>query len=116
MPDPRLTPESPPGGAMARLSHDAVRPLASKTGGSPPVVSLYLDVAGRRYVRPKDYESELDPVLRQARERANGSGATVAKEFERSDAHVRGGLDRSHTRGVAIFDCATAGLWEVLDL
>ena len=28
---------------MARLSHDAVRSLASKTGGSAPVVSLYLD-------------------------------------------------------------------------
>ena len=31
---------------MARLSHDAVRSLASKTGGSAPVVSLYLDVDG----------------------------------------------------------------------
>jgi peptide chain release factor subunit 1 len=101
---------------MARLSHDAVRSLASKTGGSAPVVSLYLDVDGRRYVRPKDYEGELDRMLRQARERANGNGAMVAKEFERIDAHVRGGLDRSHTRGVAIFACAQAGLWEVLDL
>src|SRR5256885_11792820 len=87
----RLTPESPPGGAMARLSHDAVRSLASKTGGSAPVVSLYLDVDGRRYVRPKDYESELDRMLRQARERAHGSRATAGQEVARSDARVRCG-------------------------
>lgn len=44
---------------MVALNSDVVRSLASFKGGDGPVVSLCLDVDGRRFVRPKDYELHL---------------------------------------------------------
>ena len=57
------------GGAVRTLTQDAIRALAGFDGDAAPVVSLYLDVDGRRHVRPRDYEMHLDQLLRQARER-----------------------------------------------
>ena len=55
---------------MRNLTQDAIRSLAGFKGDHAPVVSLYLDVDGRRHVRPKDYEMHLDQLLRQAKERS----------------------------------------------
>src|SRR3954452_16046796 len=90
-----------PGGAVRNLTQDAIRSLAGFKGGEAPVVSLYLDVDGRRHVRPKDYEIQLDHLLRQPRERANGN--PPAEDLQRIESHVKAGLDRSRTRGLAIF-------------
>ena len=100
---------------MTALSQDVVRSLASFKGGDDPVVSLYLDVDGRRFVRPRDYEPHLDALLRRAAAQLNGTGA-AAEDLRRIEAHVKGGIDRSRTRGVALFSCAPAGLWNVLEL
>ncbi|MDQ1443874.1 MAG: peptide chain release factor subunit 1, partial [Acidimicrobiaceae bacterium] len=35
---------------------------------------------------------------------------------QRIESHVKAGVDRSHTRGLAIFSCAPKGLWEVIEL
>jgi peptide subunit release factor 1 (eRF1) len=96
------------------LTQDAIRSLAGFDGDAAPVVSLYLDVDGRRHVRPRDYEMHLDQLLRQAREQANGS--TPVEDLQRIETHVKRGLDRSHTRGLAIFSCTAKGLWEVIEL
>lgn len=100
---------------MERLTEDAIRTLAGRKGEGAPVVSLYLDVDGRRYVRPKDYELHLDQLLRKALERASGD-PLVAAELQRISEYVKGGIDRSHTRGLAVFSCADRGLWEVVNL
>lgn len=100
---------------MAALSQDVVRSLASYKGGADPVVSVYLDVDGRRFVRPRDYELHLEALLRRAGEQANGH-ATVSDDLRRIEAHVKGGIDRHRTRGLALFSCAPAGLWRVLEL
>ena len=98
---------------MAALSQDVIRSLASfKGGGNGPVVSLYLDVDGRRFVRPRDYELHLDALVRQATEQH----PTATGDLHRIESHVKGGLDRSRTRGIALFSCASGGLWEVVEL
>jgi len=90
------------------LSGDVVRRLAAYAG-SGPVVTCYLDVDGRRYVRPHDYELEFERMARPVRERAHGA-------LKRIEDHVRGGLDRSHTRGLALFSSVAGDLWEPLHL
>ena len=97
---------------MAALSQDVIRSLASFKGGDDPVVSLYLDVDGRRFVRPRDYELHLEALVRQATEQHPEASGDVRK----IESHVKGGLDRSQTRGLALFSCSGGGLWEVVEL
>jgi peptide chain release factor subunit 1 len=97
------------------LTEDTIRILAAFQSPDAPVVSLYLDVDGRRRPRPQEYERQLDRMVRDALSSFNG-GRPAAKDLERIAAHVRGGLDRSRVRGLALFSCEAAGLWEVLEL
>lgn len=99
---------------MAALSQDVIRSLASFKGGDDPVVSVYLDVDGRRFVRPRDYELQLDALLRRATEQSNGQAPV--DDLRRIESHVKGGLDRHRTRGVALFSCVPGGLWSVVEL
>jgi len=98
------------------LSGDVVRRLAAYTG-SGPVTTCYLDVDGRRYVRPHDYELQLERMLRPVREREHRAGRHgVIKDLKRIEDHVKSGFDRSHTRGLALFASSADGLWEPLHL
>ena len=99
---------------MAALNQDVIRSLASVKGGDDPVVSVYLDVDGRRFVRPRDYEAHLDALLRQAAD--DTIHRPSAEDLRRIEGHVKGGIDRSRTRGLALFSCASAGLWRVVEL
>ncbi len=100
---------------MAVLTEAAVRELAGIRGDVAPITSCYLDVDGRRLVRHQDVEHELDGMLREARLRANGH-SSVHDDLRKIEAFVRGGLDRSETRGLAFFACAASDLWEVIEL
>lgn len=100
---------------MAVLTEAAIRELAGIRGDAAPITSCYLDVDGRRLVRHQDVEHELDGMLRTARRRANGH-SSVHDDLRRIEAFVHGGLDRSETRGLAIFACAATDLWEVIEL
>jgi hypothetical protein len=100
---------------VAVLTEAAIRELAGIRGDIAPITSCYLDVDGRRLVRHQDIEHELDGMLRGARQRANGH-SSVHDDLRKIEAFVRGGLDRSETRGLAIFACAAADLWEVIEL
>lgn len=109
---------------MAAVSEELVRELAAFTGTDAPVTSLYLDVDGRRYVRPRDVDQHLDALLREASARAGSDGLSkaaqqsVADDLARMAAHVRTGMARSgtNTRGVALFSCTAHGLWRVVEL
>src|SRR5436305_1587680 len=90
------------------LSGDVVRRLAAFTGAGP-VATCYLDVDGRRYVRPHDYELEFERMLRPVRERE-------PRALKRMEDYVKGGFDRSHTRGLALFWGAVDDLWQPLHL
>jgi len=100
---------------VAVITEAAIRELAGIRGEAAPITSCYLDIDGRRLVRHQDVEQELDGVLRGARHRANGH-QSVHDDLRRIEALVRGGLDRSTTRGLAIFACAASDLWEVIHL
>jgi len=91
---------------------DAIRELAEFRSDDAPVVSCYLDVDGRRFIRQQDVEHELDRLLRGVRSNAGAA----AEDLERIERYVRSGLDRSRTRGLAMFSCAALGLWEVVPL
>jgi peptide chain release factor subunit 1 len=97
------------------ITEAAVRELAGYRGKGAPVTTCYLDVDGRRLSRFRDCEQELDRILRSARSRANGT-PSVCRDLERIEAFVRGGIDRSHTRGLAMFSCAADGFWQVVEL
>jgi peptide chain release factor subunit 1 len=100
---------------VAVLTEAAVRELAGIRGDAAPITSCYLDVDGRRLVRHQDVEQELELMLRDARQRANGH-RSVHDDLRKIEAYVRGGIDRSQTRGLAIFACAATDLWEVIEL
>jgi peptide subunit release factor 1 (eRF1) len=100
---------------VVALTKDTIRILAAFQSQDAPVVSLYLDVDGRRRPRPQEYERQLDRMVREALGSSNG-GRPAARDLDRIVAHVRRGLDRSRVRGVALFSCEAAGLWEVLEL
>ncbi|MEO7556033.1 MAG: hypothetical protein ABIV94_05455 [Acidimicrobiales bacterium] len=100
---------------MSVIAADVIRSLAGFKADHAPVTSCYIDVDGRRFVRQRDLDRELDHLLRDARGKANGHDS-VHRDLSRIEALVRGGIDRSRTRGLAIFSCTAHDLWEVIPL
>ena len=107
---------------MPAITQSVIRDLAGFTGTAAPVTSVYLDVDGRRFVRSRDIEPHLDALIREGRARANANGfpkaalQSVEADLARIADHVRTNLERSRTRGVALFSCSAHGLWEVVEL
>jgi len=99
------------------LDASVVRELAG-WHGDPLVTSLYLDVDGRRYPRPTDYEANLGHLVRLARQRAAAKGvpaaAAVEADLARIQSWLAAGIDRAAARGVAIFSNDRKGLFEPL--
>jgi peptide chain release factor subunit 1 len=89
--------------------------LAAFRSEDAPVTTCYLDVDGRRYLRHQDLEHAVATLLRGARPKANGH-SSVARDLSLIEDYVKGGVDRSHVRGLAIFSCAAQKLWEVFAL
>jgi peptide chain release factor subunit 1 len=98
---------------MNLVTEEALRTLAAFKGKEAPVVSVYLDVDGKRYPRRQDYEAALSGLLRQRRTSGEPS---VMDDLRRVEAHVRAGVDRSRTRGLALFACSAHGFWEAIHL
>ena len=99
---------------MPVITETAIRELAAFRSSGSPVVSCYLDVDGRRQVRPQDYEHRLDALFRDL----TGSEELVASraDLDVISNYVRGGFDRSGVRGLAIFSCVEKQFWQVLAL
>src|SRR5438045_1960919 len=100
---------------MPVIAEDVIRSLVGFRGERAPVTSCYLDVDGRKYPRHQDLEHEVSTLLRHARTKANGH-VSVRRDLHRIEELVKGGLDRSRTRGLAIFACSEHDLWEVIPL
>jgi peptide chain release factor subunit 1 len=100
---------------LATITEQAVRDLAGFRTEDVPVVSCYLDVDGRRHVRPADYEHQLEQLLRTVRNQS-GSVRADPEDLDRIVRFVQDGIDRSRVRGLAMFSCLSAGLFEVLEL
>jgi peptide subunit release factor 1 (eRF1) len=95
---------------VAPITEQDVRVLAGFKGRSTPVTSLYLDVDGRRHPNPKDHEQRLARMLKRVK------GSAAPDDVRRIERHVRTGLDRSTTRGLAVFSCDADGLWNAIEL
>ena len=99
---------------MAVISDDIVRELAGVKGNGAPVTTCYLDVDGRRHRAKSGYEQTLGQLLREARPARDD--VRLQHDLDRIERYVRSGIDRSRTRGLAIFACSAADLWRVINL
>jgi peptide chain release factor subunit 1 len=97
------------------ITEDDIRALAAARSNGSLITSCYLDVDGRRYVRPADYERSLEAMVRRVRRRPEFD-EVVDHDLERIAERVTEGFDRSTTRGVAVFACDAQDLFVVHEL
>ena len=77
---------------MAAIDERVVRELAEFRATAGAVASCYLDVDGRRFVRPHDYELHLEDMLRRMSALMKGSKRVVienaahASNFDQPEA------------------------------
>jgi peptide chain release factor subunit 1 len=100
---------------VVTLTEEAIRSLASFKGDGAPVTSVYLDVDGGRHVRFQDAVRAADSMLKEALAK-HADEPSVATDLQRVQELVRGGVDRSKTRGLAVFSCSALDFWHVVEL
>ena len=99
---------------MVAITEDDVRSLASFKGEDAPVTSIYLDVDGGRHVRFQDVVRAADSLVKEAL--VKHDNPSVATDLHRFQELVRSGIDRSRTRGLAVFSCSAHDFWQVVEL
>ncbi|MEX1218220.1 MAG: hypothetical protein WEA11_06860 [Acidimicrobiales bacterium] len=99
---------------MSVITEASIKELAAFKSADAPVVSCYLDVDGRRHIRPKDYRLEFESMKKKLL--ATHQGLDISVDLDRIAEHVHTHLDRHGVRGIALFSCAARGLWEVIAL
>jgi peptide chain release factor subunit 1 len=110
------------GGRMTVLDRDTLRKLAEWSTDGFPVVSLYLDVDGRRFPKRADFLARAEHLARRAHDAAEEMdhrehARSVHRDAKRMWDFVNDEFDRKGgTRGLALFGCWAAGLWEELSL
>jgi peptide subunit release factor 1 (eRF1) len=100
---------------VVAITEDEIRSLASFKGGDAPVTSCYLDVDGHHTARQHELVHTVEVLIKQALAKF-GAEPSVAADLERVFDLVQGGLDRSRTRGLAVFSCTAHDLWRVVEL
>ena len=100
---------------MVAITEDDIRTLAAFKGEDAPVTSVYLDVDGGRHVRFQDVIRSADAMLKDVLQKHDGH-PSVAADLQRVQELVRGGIDRSRTRGLAVFSCSAHDFWRVIEL
>jgi peptide chain release factor subunit 1 len=105
----------------APADRERIRTLAEWDTGGLPVTTLYLDVDGRRRPRRRDYVRRADDLAGAVCDEARGLGRaahrSVCGDARRIRSFVRDGLERrGSVRGLALFSCSGAGLWEDVEL
>ena len=106
----------------APADRERVRSLAVWETGGLPVTTLYLDVDGRRRPRRRDYVRRAETLTGAACDEArSGWGRegylSVCRDSNRIRSFVRDGLERrGSVRGLALFSCSGADLWEAVEL
>jgi peptide chain release factor subunit 1 len=107
---------------MTVLDRDTLRKLAEWSTNGFPVVSLYLDVDGRRFPKRGDYVARAEHLARRAYEAAHAMGDRDQARSSHRDAKrmvdfVSDEFDRKGgVRGLTLFGCSGMGLWEELPL
>jgi peptide chain release factor subunit 1 len=105
---------------LAPPDRELLRKLADWPSDGHVVTSLYLDVDGRRHPRRADVERHADALLRKATGRTEGLGreASLAacRDAQLMRDYLADDLERKATRGLALFSCSRAGLWQDVPL
>lgn len=107
---------------MTVLDRENLRKLAEWNTNGFPVVSLYLDVDGRRFPKRSDYIARTDHLIRRAHEAAQAMEDRDHARSVRGDAQrmwdfVNEEFDRKgRVRGLSLFGCTAMGLWQDLTL
>jgi peptide chain release factor subunit 1 len=99
---------------VVAITEDDVRSLAAFKGEDAPVTSIYLDVDGGRHVRFQDVIRSADSLVKEAL--VKHGDPSVVSDLQRFQELVRGGIDRSRTRGIAVFSCSAQDFWQVVEL
>ena len=100
---------------MVAITEDDIRSLAAFKGDGAPVTSVYLDVDGGRHVRFQDAVRSAESLLKDALAK-HADEPSVAADLQRVQELVRAGIDRSRTRGLAVFSCSAHDFWRVIEL
>lgn len=98
-----------------RLSSQLIKDLSNFETKGSAVVSLYLNIDGRQYVRSQDYQREFDSMLKRSKAQME-QNPLVKKDIEKISSFVQTPIDRSKVRGIAVFCSIEAGMWEVVEL
>jgi peptide chain release factor subunit 1 len=107
---------------MTVLDRDILRKLAEWNTDGFPVVSLYVDVDGRRFPKRSDYQARAEHLARRAHEATEGiedreHARSVHNDAKRMREFVHDEFDRKGgTRGLALFGCSGMGLREEISL
>lgn len=109
---------APNGGPM--ITHDTVRELAAQQG-EPSIATVYLDVDGEHRPRRVDYEDAFERLADELRRRARALPGSrprgwIEGDIGRMRTALADDLDRSQTRGVAMFSCSERDFFEALPL
>jgi len=99
---------------MTVITEASIKELAGFKSSDVPVLSCYLDVDGRRHIRPKEYLLELESLKKQLL--ATHEGQDFGDDLALMSDHVRTQLDRHGVRGIAMFSCAAKNYWKVIAL
>ena len=99
---------------MTVITEASIKELAGFKSADAPVVSCYLDIDGRRKIRAKDYQLELESLSKHFL--ASHQGHDLEADLAAMSKHVRTELDRHGVRGLAMFSCASLGFWKVVSL
>jgi peptide chain release factor subunit 1 len=103
---------------MTVPDRETLRKLADWSTGGSPVVSLYLDVDGRRFPKRADYLARAEQLVHRAQElgramEVRDHAQSVHRDAKRMWDFISGEFDRKGgVRGLALFGCSGMGLWE----
>lgn len=100
---------------MIALTKDDLRTLAAYSGNGDPVTSCYLDVDGSRLTRRRDVADQLARLIREGRAKAEGREC-ILQDLRLIEDYVKGSIDRSRTRGVALFSSSSNQFWRAIEL
>ncbi len=100
------------------FSRAAIRRLAERRC-EPAISSVYLDVDGAHRPMPERYEEAFERLADELRRRARSRNdqrliRSVDGDIDRMRGWVAGGIDRSVTRGVALFSCDEEDYFEAI--
>lgn len=101
---------------MPDLDQHLIRELAGWRTGALPVSSVYVNVDGRLRPRRQDVQQQADILCRRLTEGASAGSRAAERSLEADAARIRSFVEREFergpTRGLALFSCHGAGLFQ----